>query len=290
MRQARVTWPGALHHIMNRGLNKQRIFLQRELKIKYIEMMSEKSKKYGVTIYAYCIMDNHFHFALENTSGNLSNFMKSLNGHYGQYYRKFTNSKGYVFEDRFKSTLIQDESYLTTLIMYIFQNPERSGYVSNPFEYRWSSVSEYFRSNIDSFIDKEMVEEFFLSKVNFERMVSYEIVHELEEQFIGKTRFLGDKINCSRKSIISNKENLISLTKKTFDNTTEKIIKKFELDHAINLYELDIRSDFGKKTRNQLLVRLREETELTYKEIHKLKIFDNLKLNYLRYAYFKNKK
>ncbi|MEN8223676.1 MAG: transposase, partial [Acidobacteriota bacterium] len=140
MRKARLTWQGALHHVMNRGINKQKIFFSVELKKKYIELMAEKSEKYKIRIFAYCVMDNHFHIVLENSSGKLSDFMKSLNGQYGQYYRKTTNSKGYVFEDRFKSTLVQDNKYLITLIMYVLLNPIRSGYVKNPFDYKWSSI------------------------------------------------------------------------------------------------------------------------------------------------------
>jgi len=289
MREARITWKGALHHVMNRGLNKQQIFSENKMKKKYIELMAEKSEKYNIRIFAYCIMNNHFHFALENTSGNLSNFMKSLNGNYGQYYRKFTNSKGYVFEDRFKSTLIQDESYLTTLIMYIFQNPERSSYVSNPFEYRWSSICSYFNSKRDPFLSKEMVEEFFLSRTNFINAVSDKKIKKLEEQMIRRSRFFGDKFLFSENNGICNEAGLNFLVGFTLAESVKNTITEFEIFHSIQLDEIDLKSHKGKKLRRLFLVDIKEKGALEYSEICKMKLFSEFDVNSLRVLYHRAK-
>lgn len=289
MRQARLTWKGALHHVMNRGLNKKQIFSENKMKKKYIELMAEKSKKYNIRIFAYCIMNNHFHIALENSSGNLSDFMRCLNGQYGQYYRKVTNSKGYVFEDRFKSTLIQDESYLATVIIYIFQNPERSGFVSNPFEYRWSSVCNYFNSKKVSFLYKEMVEEFFIFKTNFINAVSDKKIEKLEEQMIRRSRFFGDKLLFSENNGVRNEADLNFLVGLSLAESIKNVITEFEISHSIQLSEIDLKSHKGKKLRRLFLIDIKEKGAFEYSEICKMKLFSEFDDNSLRVLYYRAK-
>jgi len=275
MRSARLTWKGAFHHVMNRGINKLKVFQKNNLKRKYIEMMSEKSKKYGIRIFAYCVMNNHFHICLENTSGNLSDFMKSLNGHYGQYYRHITNSKGYVFEDRFKSTLIQDENYLLIVIKYILQNPVRSLYVSDPFDYQWSSINEYFSTENNTFVVCDLVEEQYFSKKEFSKSILSDYQKNLDEQLKNQVKFCGDEL-------LSFRENLVDVTKLSKMNLIEKIQNNFEYEHSIIFSEINIRSHYGKKLRKKFLLRLRDELGLTYKEIQEIDLFSDLSIDYLR--------
>ncbi len=270
-----MTWKGAFHHVMNRGLNKLKIFQKNNLKRKYIEMMAEKSKKYGIRIFAYCIMNNHFHLCLENTSGRLSDFMKSLNGHYGQYFRHKTNSKGYVFEDRFKSTLIQDENYLLIVIKYILQNPVRSFYVSDPFNYQWSSINDYFSVEKNTFIACDLVKEQYFSKKEFSMSILSDYQENLSEQVINHVNFCGDKV-------LSFKENFVDFTKLSKINLIETVQNNFEYEHSIVLSELNIRSHNGKKLRKKFLFRLRDELGLTYKEIQEIDLFSDLSIGYMR--------
>jgi len=258
---------------MNRGLNKLAIFSESCLKNKYIELMGELSQKYSIKIFAYCIMDNHFHIALENTSGQLSQFMKNLNGHYGNYYRKVTKSKGYVFEDRFKSTIVQNEKYLITLIVYILQNPVRSGYVENPFDYHWSSINDYFNFPKNRFLEKKIIEELFSSKEIFFKELTSQYIYDLREEKVGFARYLGDQlfgksVNCS---------------------FLEKILQQFESDHCIKLCDIEYRTKPGKKIRNQLLIILRDNFNLTYEEISKISVFSKVTRGYLPLLYYREK-
>lgn len=287
MRTARLTWQGALHHVMNRGINKLKIFLDEDLKEKYIKLMAEKSEKFNIKIFAFCIMDNHFHIALENSSGKLSDFMRCLNGQYGQFYRKATNSKGYVFEDRFKSTLIQDESYLTSLIIYILQNPVRSGYLKNPYEYPWSSVFKYYNDKNDSFVNTRLVEDFFLSRESFENSINNQILDNLDEQTIGNQKFYGDSLTIPKLNEIVKKSN-INFPKNVVTETLEKLIYEFEVSTNKKLYMINLNSENGKKLRRLFLFKLREKG-FTYKDIHKIDIFKDLNINSLRVMFYLEK-
>lgn len=73
----------------------------------------------------------------------MSDFFKQLNGQFGTIYRKNQGGKGYVFQDRFKSMLIQDNSYLLMVIAYVLNNPVRARLVDNFIDYKWSSALFY---------------------------------------------------------------------------------------------------------------------------------------------------
>ena len=118
MRRARITYDGAFHHVMNRGIEGQAIFSESSFKDQFIEILSAKKTKLQIRLFTYCIMDNHYHIVLDNTGNRMADFMKQLNGQYGTFYRKQVKGKGYVFQNRFKSTLTQDSTYLQMAIAY----------------------------------------------------------------------------------------------------------------------------------------------------------------------------
>ena len=144
MRRERITYPGAYHHVMNRGDDGNDIFAGNKKKSQFLDYLEGASSQMKIRIFAYCSIDNHYHLVLENSSGRMSDFLKLLNGQYGMYYRKMYGGKGYVFQSRFKSTIIEDDGYLIKSIEYLLQNPVRAGIVSFAENYIWSSIHYYF--------------------------------------------------------------------------------------------------------------------------------------------------
>jgi REP element-mobilizing transposase RayT len=116
-----------------------------------IEIGTAKNLK--IKILAYCIMANHYHLILENSSGRMSDFFRQLNGNYGMIYRKLYGEHGYVFQGRYKSTLIQADAYLRIAIRYALLNPVRAGLVTKFDNYIWSSANEYFSEMSSDLVD-----------------------------------------------------------------------------------------------------------------------------------------
>ena len=121
MRKPRFTYIGAFHHVMNRGLEGRPIFSSNVEKDYFIFLIKKYAILYKINILAYVVMDNHYHIILQNSSGKLSNFMRQINSSYALYWRKRHGGRGYVFQDRYKSTLINGEKYL-----YISKDPKDS--------------------------------------------------------------------------------------------------------------------------------------------------------------------
>ncbi|MCP5107311.1 MAG: hypothetical protein GY950_28245 [bacterium] len=166
MKRERVTYEGAYHHVMNRGYDGTDIFSKIRYKSQFLDYLEDSAKRMRIRVFAYCIMNNHYHLVLENSSGRLSDFLKLLNGQYGMYYRKTEGGKGYVFQSRFKSTIIEDDGYLIKSIQYLLQNPVRAGIIYRAEDYIWSSARYYFSSpdQQSDIIDAEYVNQLFGTK------------------------------------------------------------------------------------------------------------------------------
>ena len=138
-RPLRIEYPGAIHHITNRGNARQPIFEDDEDHKAFLELMESIVGRYNWLCHAYCLMDNHYHLLVETPEGNLSKGMRQLNGIYTQRFNKRHGRVGHVFQGRFKAILLSRENYLLELCRYVVLNPARAGMVRSPGRYKWSS-------------------------------------------------------------------------------------------------------------------------------------------------------
>jgi REP element-mobilizing transposase RayT len=151
MRQLRPDFAGALHHVYNRGIDGRDIFRDDRDRLFFLHWLARIVEKFGWIVHVYTLMSNHFHLMIETPEANLSKGMQQLLTNYVQMFnatsdgnaqsrsRKRRRRRGSLFEGRFKSQLVEKESYLLELSRYIVLNPVRAGMVERPEEYRWSS-------------------------------------------------------------------------------------------------------------------------------------------------------
>jgi len=138
-RQLRLEYPGALYHITARGNERQSIFRDESDRQQFLTFLSREVLQQGWRCYAYCLMDNHYHLLLDTPEPNLSRGMRRLNGSYTQRFNWRHHRVGHLLQGRFKSLLVERESYLLELCRYVVLNPVRAGLVSAPQEWVWSS-------------------------------------------------------------------------------------------------------------------------------------------------------
>lgn len=130
-RQSRLDVPGALHHVMGRGIERRALFidgLDREDFLSRIERLVEKK---ALVVYAWALMPNHFHLLMRSTLVPLSRTMRSLMTGYAGYFNRKHQRVGHLFQNRFKSVLCEEDSYLLELVRYIHLNPLRAGIVDS---------------------------------------------------------------------------------------------------------------------------------------------------------------
>jgi putative transposase len=122
-RAPRIDFPDALYHVISRGNGRDDIFWTDEDRRRFLRQLADGVRNAGVLLYAYVLMDNHFHLLVRTPRANLSRFMQRLCTSYALYCRYKHRKPGHQLEGRFKAKLVEDESYLSALTRYIHLNP-----------------------------------------------------------------------------------------------------------------------------------------------------------------------
>lgn len=138
-RPLRIEFAEACYHVMSRGNEGRPIFNDDADYLRFLEIFAETVTRFGWIVYSWVLMTNHFHLEICTPEANLSRGMHWLNGRYAQWFNRRYKRRGHLFQDRFKSVLVEGESYLLELARYIVRNPVRAGMVKRVDEYRWSS-------------------------------------------------------------------------------------------------------------------------------------------------------
>nr|WP_093315079.1 transposase [Tindallia californiensis] len=132
-----------IYHVMLRGINGQIIFEDREDSIKLLETIKSYRDESGYEIYGYCLMNNHIHLLIKEGREELGTVFRRIGAKYVYWYNRKYSRRGHLFQDRYKSEVIEDDGYLLTVLRYIHQNPLKAGIVKNIEQYPWSSYKEY---------------------------------------------------------------------------------------------------------------------------------------------------
>ncbi len=152
-RLPRLTLPGHPHHVIQRGNNRQPIFVSVADYQTMLELLDENARKFHVAIHAYVLMGNHFHLLVTpETADGLPQMMQAVGRSYVRYFNDRQKRTGTLWEGRYKSTLIQTERYLLACMVYIDLNPVRAEMVVQAKDYPWSSHGHYLGARIDKLI------------------------------------------------------------------------------------------------------------------------------------------
>jgi len=154
-RSARIIIPNTPHHIVQRGHNRQDVFVGDDDYNYYRDNLILFKSKFGCKIYAYCLMTNHIHLIVDpgENPESLSLLMKRVSARQTRYVNKLENRTGSLWEGRYKSSVISTNEYLPACCRYIELNPLRAGMVDDLSKYRWSSYLCKVEGKEDSVVD-----------------------------------------------------------------------------------------------------------------------------------------
>ena len=128
---------------MNRGRRSENIYLDKLDYKAFVELLQETSDAWNIRIAAYCLMPNHYHMLVYTPEGNISRAMRHINGVYTQRFNRRHHLDGQLFRGRYKSIIVNGDSYLLQLVRYIHRNPLKAGIVDDLKAYLWSSHKAY---------------------------------------------------------------------------------------------------------------------------------------------------
>jgi putative transposase len=146
-RPPRLQAPGTLHHLIARGNERREVFRDDADRGDYLERLARYRKKLGFRLYAYCLMPNHVHLAVEQGPATLSELMHAQQSSYKQYFNRRHQRVGHLFQGRYKSFLVDGDRYFLALIRYIHGNPVKAGIVRESHLYPWSSA-RFFQEGV----------------------------------------------------------------------------------------------------------------------------------------------
>ncbi|MBI4180280.1 transposase [bacterium] len=144
-RGPRISYPDAIFHVLNRFVDRHPFFRTDDDYREFRDIFFEESKTFGVRIFAYDLLPNHFHFVLQTPSGDISRFLQRflsraafrLNRRYGRV--------GHLFQGRSKTLLVEKEAYFACVMGYVLTNRVRAGLAKDVFSDKWNSVAEMLR-------------------------------------------------------------------------------------------------------------------------------------------------
>ncbi len=148
-RRRRIHRKGFCHHVMLRGAGGLPLFLDNSDRIRFCLYLQEACERHLFAVHGFCLMSNHIHLIMEPVNTSLSVCEHSFAARYAQYFNRRHNRRGYLYQGRFRSIIVENSAYLRRLIRYIHLNPVEAGLVAHPEAYKWSSAKAY--NDLDCF-------------------------------------------------------------------------------------------------------------------------------------------
>ena len=170
MARRKITFnPNSYYHVYNRGAHKTNIFCNDRDYVFLLKLVKEQAEKCDTTVIAYCLMDNHYHFALrQNGDVEISQFMQAIFNVYTKAFNTKYKQSGTLFEGPFKAVHVDRNEYLLHLCRYIHRNPIEASMVVKPGQWHYSNYAEFVGKRRGSLVDNDFV------KINFGTAEAYE--------------------------------------------------------------------------------------------------------------------
>ena len=167
-RKLREWYPNAMYHITSRGNRRSDIFREDEDYQVYISIIKEAVEflENQYEIISYCLMTNHVHLQVETKDRHIKYLMMRINRFYAKYFNNKYQYVGHLFQGRYGSELIEEDSYVLETSRYIHLNPVRAKMVEKPENYEWSSYSMYIGNDkeIEKFVCSNRILSYFKNK------------------------------------------------------------------------------------------------------------------------------
>lgn len=197
-RRERIDRLGAIYHVIQRGNNKEYIFKDELDKGYIISLLKQYKEGLQYRVLGFVLMSNHYHIMIQPLNANLQVIFHRINSSYGRYYNHKYERSGHVFQGRYKSIIVNDESYLLGLLRYIHQNPVKANMVKKIEDYKWSS-DLFYRTNIcNKLVDIEIILGRF-NKSRKQAIIQYrefmDKEHLEESDDYEAVKFIGDEKN-----------------------------------------------------------------------------------------------
>jgi len=230
-RRPRIVAPGLLYHVIVRGNQRQKTFLRPRDYQAYLERLTKYCQKYGVTLYAYCLMPNHVHLLLECGEEPLAKFMQGIQQSYTQYFNRAHDKVGHLFQGRYKAIVCEKDEYLLALVRYIHLNPVRSKMVSKAEQYRYSAHGAYLKATASEMVNPGPVLKLLGGRAAYRRFVQDGIGEGHKEEYyeVKDQRFLGSEEFGERVASMAEERREPRRRMRSLEEIAQKLARRFRI-------------------------------------------------------------
>ncbi|OGO78085.1 MAG: hypothetical protein A2Y23_15500 [Clostridiales bacterium GWB2_37_7] len=191
-RPTRVDYKGGIYHVIARGNNKELIFIEDKDKGHFISVVKKSCEIMGCKVYGYALMNNHYHILMQTMDKKLQEIMHKVNNTYSKYFNLKYERVGHVFQGRYKSCIIQDETYMFNVLRYIHQNPIEAGLCNKAQDYAWTS-DKYYRGKVKGFVDTSLILDMFSNDLQAARKKYIGFIDESIGESYEDMEIIGDE-------------------------------------------------------------------------------------------------
>jgi putative transposase len=178
-----------IYHVFNRGAHKARIFVKDDDYRRLLEMLERYTKRYVVSVVAYCLMPNHYHLVVrQDPGGSISGFLKTTFNAFVQAINLLRKHSGTLFQGSAKGILVDSDEYAMQLIRYIHLNPVAAKLVRDPEDWEYSDYREWTGMKSSPLFDPAFRQGFFKTSSDYRRFVE-EYKEEKDKELLGKFMF-----------------------------------------------------------------------------------------------------
>jgi putative transposase len=247
-RPLRIQFPGALYHITNRGNGRKAIFKDNTDRKEFLAILSQSILTYNVCLHSFVLMKNHWHFLAQTPLGNLSDFMRHFNITYTSYFNRRHNRVGNLYQGRYQSFLVEQDSYLSMVSQYIHLNPVKiTGFkrmqinekLQYLWKYEWSSLPGFTNQSKQlECVDYDTVlAEYSGNNPAGRKMYKKQIIENLAKGLEVKGQIVGQSILGDENFVSWVKENFLEKKKDREKPGVGKIHKYLSLKDVLKIVE-----------------------------------------------------
>jgi putative transposase len=240
-RDARKKSKTGIYHVMLRGINRQNIFEDDEDRRKFLDIMIECKRICEYQLLGYCLMGNHVHILIKEEKEPIEKIFKRIGARYVYSFNWKYNRCGHLFQDRFKSEVVEDDRYFLTVLRYIIQNPIKANLVADLSEFTWSSYNDYIKGG--GITDVEFALELFAS--------SREVGINRFNQFMNET----------------NEDRCLELKEASIRKSDQELLNEIKKEFQIEAIKIQ---NLQKEDQIRILRCLKEQKGTTYQQISRI--------------------
>ncbi|MDK2936938.1 MAG: REP-associated tyrosine transposase [Eubacteriaceae bacterium] len=243
-RRPRIEFQGAVYHVIKRGNNREFIFQHQEDKVDFLRCLEAAKESYHFKLLGYVIMDNHYHLIIETQETPLNKIMQKINNAYSKSYNKRYQRSDHVFGGRYKGILVNDDSYLLTLLRYLHTNPVRAKITPNVDLYEWSS-DHFYRRNLTGQVEIDTILNMFsenrqIAIVEYKKFIAQKDLIDNPMEFFEMASMIGnDEKTSANQSGSRRRETLDQILERVSDcEEVFRLIKSGSRQRTLSIYKI----------------------------------------------------